>query len=258
MSGIVMFIHGAWLTPRVWERFAQRFAACGYTCLAPSWPSLEDIPAQRLREAPPAALGNLGVGRILAHYQALIEALPHPPLLVGHCYGGLFVQVLLDRGLGSAGIAIAPASPRGVLPGLAALVRLLPLLTRAWRIVPLSEAQFARHAAQTLDAAERHREYQRQVAPAPGRLLLEAALGIGTRIDFGNDRRAPLLLIAGENDRTIHASTVAAVFRRHRRSVAVSTYRCFPGRSHWLIAEAGWQEVADYALEWAQSQADCF
>ena len=94
MSGIVMFIHGAWLTPRAWERFAQRFAACGYTCLAPSWPSLEDIPAQRLREAPPAALGNLGVGRILAHYQALIEALPHPPLLVGHCYGGLFVQVL--------------------------------------------------------------------------------------------------------------------------------------------------------------------
>lgn len=258
MGAIVMFIHGAWLTPRAWDRFAQRYAACGYTCLAPPWPLLEGSPEQ-LRAAPPAQLGSLGIARIVAHYQALIEALPHPPLLVGHCHGGLFVQMLLDRGLGSAGIAIAPVAPRGVLPGGAALARTLPLLLRgANSVVALSPKQFARNAAQTLSAAQQKLEYQRQVVPAPGRVLYESALGIGTRVDFGNDRRAPLLLIAGENDRTIPTSTIAATFRRHQRSVAVSTFNCFPGRSHWLIDEAGWQEVADYSLEWAQSQTECF
>src|SRR5690606_1855594 len=115
-----IFIHGAWLTPASWELFRSRYAACGYTCLAPAWP-FEDRTVDDLRRAPPTELAALTIGRIVDHYAVLVRQLPEPPLLVGHSFGGLFVQMLLDRGLGTAGVAIAPVPPRGVWPGFASI-----------------------------------------------------------------------------------------------------------------------------------------
>jgi hypothetical protein len=48
---------------------------------------------------------------ITAHYGHLIGGLSPPPTLIGHCLGGLVVQILLAGGLGAAGAAINPAPP---------------------------------------------------------------------------------------------------------------------------------------------------
>lgn len=257
MTKTIMLIHGAWLTPDAWGNFRQRYEAAGYTVLTPAWPTL-DRPIPELRRAPDQAFGRLSIGAITDHYDALIRALPEAPILMGHSFGGLIVQLLLDRGLGAAGVAIDPGPPAGVLPTPVALRAAAPvLLTWAgWnKVMTMSPENFARDFANTLSPAQAFAAYDRYVVPAPGRIYFQAALGVGNRIRWSNDERAPLLLIAGEKDRTADAAMVKAMYRRHKRSLAVTEFRQFAGRSHWLCAETGWEEIADAALDWAAAQA---
>jgi len=257
MTKTIMLIHGAWLTPDAWGNFKQRYEAAGYTVYAPAWPMLDRSIAE-LRRDPDPAFGALSIGAITDHYDVLIRALPEPPILMGHSFGGLIVQLLLDRGLGAAGVAIDPGPPAGVLPTPVALRAALPvLLTWAgWnKVMTMSPENFARDFANTLSGPQAWAAYERYVVPAPGRIYFQAALGVGNRINWSNDDRAPLLLIAGEKDRTADAAMVRAMYRKHRRSRSVTDFRQFAGRSHWLCAEAGWEQVADTALEWAAAEA---
>lgn len=255
MAATVMLIHGAWLTPSAWDRFRQRYAAAGMTVTAPPWPFL-DRPAEALRASPDPGLARLGLAQLVDHHAALIAALPEPPILIGHSFGGLVVQLLLDRGLGAAGVAIDPAPPFGVPASPLAIWTSLPVFA-AWngwnRVLRMSLRNFSTGFAQTLPEAEKPYAWEKFVVPAPGRIFFQAPLGIGSRVRWANPDRAPLLLIEGERDRTVPASMVRANYRRQRRAPSPTEYREFPGRSHWLCNETGWEEVADAALDWAQA-----
>lgn len=256
MSRQALFIHGTWLTPLIWSRFRRRFEACGYSCSAPAWPSL-DTDLARQRSQPPRAMTRLSVAALLAHYEEHLRTFAHPPLLIGHDLGGLLVQLLLDRGLGCAGIAIAPPA-QGGLEGLRDSGPWLLRRTLCRGVLHMSPQHFARNMAQTLTPERQAAAYARHIVPAPARVFFDNALGIGSRIDFSNANRPPLLLIAAGADRTVRASTVAAAYRRHRGSTAVTTFKHFRGYSHWLIAEPGWETIADYCIEWAQDQLGRF
>lgn len=253
MNVTVVFIQGEWLSADAWNNFRRRYSACGYTCIAPSWPLRDDNPRQ-LRHAPPAELSQLGIAAIVEHYDRLIRHLPRPPLLVGHSLGGLIVQLLLDRGLGCAGIALAAVPPARALPRLGLLYRSLPLRL-AWggwgRVLQLTQEDFARHAGCRLSRADADRLSEHHLVPAPGRVFFEAALGIGTRIDYANDQRAPLLLVSAANDRTVPPRQVASTYRQHQRSIAITSVKRFADHSHWLINEPGWEVIADYTIDWA-------
>lgn len=252
MSKTIMLIHGAWLTPASWDLFRARYEAQGYTTIAPPWP-FEDRPVADLRRSPHPNLGKLTIRRIVDHYENLIRELHEPPILIGHSLGGIVVQMLLDRGLGAVGVAIDPAPVRGVFPTSGALRASLPvfLAWRGWnRMVTMTPEHFAWSFAHTLPVADQRAAYEQHVVPTPGRLYYQLAAGIGTRVNFKNAARAPLLLIAGENDRTIEPSMVRANYEKYRRSPAVTELKSFPNRTHWLVAAPGWEEIADYALQW--------
>ncbi|MGE8500373.1 MAG: alpha/beta hydrolase [Pseudomonas sp.] len=253
MNVTVVFIQGEWLSADAWNNFRRRYSACGYTCIAPPWPMRDDNPRQ-LRRDPSAGLPQLGIAEIVEHYAQLIRRLPRPPLLIGHSLGGLIVQLLLDRGLGCAGIALAAVPPGRLLPHLGVLYDAVPLRL-AWgswkRVLHLHRDDFASGAGRTLSRSDADDLYEQQVVPAPGRVFFEAALGIGTHINFGNDCRAPLLLVSAANDRSVPPRQVAATYRRYRRSIAITSVKCFAGHSHWLINEPGWEVIADYTIEWA-------
>jgi pimeloyl-ACP methyl ester carboxylesterase len=257
VSKTVMLIHGAWLTPASWDLFRARYEAQGYTVVAPPWPFLEGAVGE-LRRAPDPRLARLTIRRIVDHYKRLVGALPEAPIIMGHSYGGLFAQLLLDHGLGAAGVAFAPAPIRGVVPRPRTLLSALPGFT-AWngwgRVLTMSFEQFAANFAQTLPAAGRRAAYERHIVPAPGRLYYQGALGIGTAVAARNPRRAPLLLIAAQEDRIVVPAMVEAACKVQRRAPSATGFKVFPGRSHFLLLEPGWEEVADYALEWADGQA---
>jgi alpha-beta hydrolase superfamily lysophospholipase len=261
MPGTIVFVHGAWVTARCWDPFVGWFSARGYTCVAPSWPHKDASPAE-LRVAPPAGLAGLGVTEIVDHYAGIIRDLTEPPILVGHSFGGLFVQLLLDRGLGRAGVALSPAPPRGVFALYPSAVRSnLPVLARwgGWRsIVPASFAEFAYGFLNLLPVNEQRRVYEEQATPETGRIFYQAAFGLldpkrATALRGADARRAPLLMTAGSKDHNVVPAMVRGAYRRQRASAAPTDFHEFPGHSHWVVAEPGWEDVAAHVATWLET-----
>jgi pimeloyl-ACP methyl ester carboxylesterase len=255
----VVFIHGAFMSAESWGPWMQRFAARGYKTVAPAWPFL-DHSVEDLQRAPDRRFGRLGISEIVDNYAAVIRELEEPPILVGHSFGGLFVQMLLDRGIGAAGVAIDPAPPKGVLPGLNAVRASLPVLLgwESWkRVRRMPFARFQWGWVHTLSEPEQRAAYEQQVIPTSGRLFLQALvapLTDDTKVNYRNSLRAPLLIIAGELDRTVEARMNLANFRKYARSTAVTDFREFPGRTHFIVGQPGWEEVADHAMDWLGKQ----
>lgn len=253
LAETVVFVHGLWVTAQSWEDFRKPFEAAGYVTHTPTWPHLEGLSAAEVRTRPPVALGALSVGDIVDHYERYVRALPQPPLLVGHSFGGLFVQKLLDRGVGVAGVALNPAPIAGVTPGPVSLAAAAPALLRwnGWnRTYSLSPARFARRYANAAPAAQQTAAYDRYVIPTSGRAIHQAALWLGTSV-APRRRAQPLLITGSDADRLISPYVSRAAYRLQARSPAQTSYLKFPGRSHFLCNEPGWEDVAAAVIAWA-------
>ena len=257
MTRTIVFIHGAWVTADCWDRFVPYFEAKGYRCLAPSWPGKErSVEAIR---ADPSALAGLGIGEIVDNYAAIIKGLDEPPVLIGHSFGGLFTQILLDRGLGAAGVAIDSAPPRGIWAYEPTALRSLMSALSHWRIwrkvVRWKYSNFRYAFVHTLPEAEARAAYDRYVVPETGRIFFQSAVAMvdrssPTRVNFSNGTRAPLLLIAGAKDRIVPPVIIRRNRKAYAKSRARTDFREFPGRTHWIIAQDGWDEVAEHAATW--------
>jgi pimeloyl-ACP methyl ester carboxylesterase len=214
-----------------------------------------DRPVRALQEEPDPRLAYLGIQAIVDHYAEIVSGLSKPPVLIGHSFGGLFVQLLLARGVGCAGVAIDPAAPFGIPVHPTALRTSLPvfLTLGGWsRILRMKWEEFASGFAQALPVSDIEVEYRSQVVPTPGRIFWQSVLGFGSRIRFSNPERPPLLIIAGEADRTVPLPTVRRNYRKQTAAASVTEFKAFSGRSHYLCNEPGWEEVADFALDWAK------
>jgi pimeloyl-ACP methyl ester carboxylesterase len=259
-SKTIVLIHGLWLSALSWENWVERYRGRGYNVIARSWPGMErDIASLREDHS---AIDNLGVAEIVDHYESLLRELPEAPILMGHSMGGVVVQILLDRGHGRAGVAIDPGPIKGVLSlPLSALRSAFPALKNPannHRSVSLAPDQFHYAFTNTMTDEESMRAYERYAVPGPGRVLFQAALAnfnprAATHVDFHNASRAPLLLIAGGADHTAPAAVTRAEAKLQGKSSALTAYKEFPGRSHFTIGQPGWEEVADFALEWARN-----
>jgi pimeloyl-ACP methyl ester carboxylesterase len=260
MSNTIIFIHGAWMTPRCWEPFRGYFEQKGYTCLAPAWP-YKDLPFEQLRTRPPVGLAGLGVTEIVDYYAHLIEAQSEPPILIGHSFGGLFVQMLLDRGLGRAGVAIDPAPPQGVLPLEWSVLKSNASVLFKWmaweQIVYLSFEDFCYAFVNTLTPEAQRVAYDTQVVPESGRIFFQDALSAldphsAVKVNFQNAERAPLLLIAGLKDHIVPPATVRATYEKYHQALAPTRtdIKEFPERTHWIIAQDSWDEVAASIHTW--------
>jgi len=258
----VVLINGLWMTALSWEHWVERYTAKGYRVIARSWPGMEgDIQALR---ADPSAIASLGVTDVVDHYDAIIRELDKPPIIMGHSFGGLITQILLDRGLGAAGVAIDSAPVKGILVLPYSTLRVsFPALSNPannHRAVALTPEQFHYAFANTLSEEESNRVYERYAVPGPDHMLFQAAFAnfnphAATTVNFANDTRAPLLLVAGGKDHISPASVTKANYKLYSKSKAITEYKEYPDRPHFTIGQSGWEAVADYALDWSAQHA---
>lgn len=259
MKRKIVFIHGLWLTSRSWENFEQYFTDKGYDVVAPEWPRKQGDVDEIRRSADTVA--GLGITEIADHYDQIVRGLESPPIIIGHSFGGLMTMILLDRGLGAAGVAMDPAPPKGILNlPLRQLKSSAPaLLHPATRngVVALNLEQFTYGFVNTFTRDDARTAYERYAVPDTGRPLFEAAFAnfnpnAPSKVDYSRDR-APLLITAGEKDNTVPASVSRSIYKKQRRSPARTDLIEFEGQPHLLMAGPGWEKVAAGVHGWLES-----
>ena len=255
-----VFVHGLWLLPSSWDRWAELFDAAGYAALAPGWPDDPETVAEA--NANPDTFANKTVGDVADHFAEVIGKLDRKPVVIGHSFGGLLAQILAGRGLSTATVAIDPAPFRGVLPlPVSALRSASPVLTNPanrHRAVPLTYEQFRYAFANAVDEDEARQLYDAFAVPAPGAPLFQAATAnfnpwTEVKVDHKNPDRGPLLIISGEKDHTVPWAIANASFKKQKKNKeAVTEIVEMSGRGHALTIDSGWREVADTALEFVR------
>jgi non-heme chloroperoxidase len=251
----VVFIHGLWLLPSSWDRWAAVFEEAGYTALSPGWPDDPDTVEEA--NAHPEVFAHKTVGQVADHFADVIGRLDKKPAVVGHSFGGLLAQILAGRGLSAASVAIDPAPFRGVLPlPISALKSASPVLSNPAnrnRAVPLTYEQFRFGFANAVTEDEAKQLYDAYAVPAPGAPLFQAATAnlnpwTEAKVNSKNPARGPLLIISGEKDNTVPWSIANASYKKQKRNEAVTEITEMKGRGHALTIDSGWREVADTAL----------
>ncbi|WP_258723231.1 alpha/beta hydrolase [Cellulomonas sp. NS3] len=259
----IVLVHGLWMTPRSWRGWKDRYEAAGHTVLTPAYPGFE-IEVEALRENP-EVIAKITVPETVDHLAAQITALPEPPIIMGHSFGGTLTQLLLARGLGSAAVVVDSAPTEGVrVTPLSQARSLFPALKNPanfHRAVGFTPEEFHYAFANTLSREESDAVWREFAIPAPGNWVWAYGLIANfkpgkqeTWVDYDADR-APLLFIGGEKDHIMPPSVNKSNAKHYAKSPALTEYHEFPGRSHWICAEPGWEEVADYALAWALEHA---
>jgi pimeloyl-ACP methyl ester carboxylesterase len=250
----VVFVTGAWMHTSSWDKFRGAFEAVGYTTHAPAWPYLEGKPDD-LRANPDKRLGTLTFKQIVDKYAAFIDTLPEQPIIIGHSMGGLITQLLLDRGYGVAGIAMDPGPTAGAFPGLISLLAALPpVLSGPSTPYLITREGFAKNFANTLTPAEQKAAYDDYVVPTSSRIFYQAAGMIGTGVKV-KARTQPLLVISAEHDRTVSPFLARQVYNLQKKAPARTDFHEFKDRSHFLAGEKGWEEVAQFTLDWVADAA---
>ena len=260
MKRSIVLIHGAWLAPRSWEKFETFFSDRGHEVFVPEWPRKADgVEAQR---RDPSALNGLGIKEIVDHLDAYVRQIHEPPVIIGHSFGGLFTLMLLDRGLGAAGVAIDPAAPKGILnlppAQLKAASPALAHPSTRKSTVMLTFEQFTYGFVNTYTPEAARAAYDRYAVPETGRIFYQAAFAnfnprAENTVDFRNGDRAPLLITAGEQDHTVPASVSRAIYKKYAKSTAHTELIEFPGRPHLMMAGDGWEDVAAKIEGWVEA-----
>ena len=260
----IVLVHGFWVTPLSWEKWVERYEAKGYRVLAPSYPGFE-VRVEALREDP-SPIEKLTIPAVVERFEDAIAELDKPPIVIGHSAGGLFTQILLDRGHSAAGVVIdsVPAEGIRVVP-VSQIRSLFPFLrnpANRHRAVGFTKEQFHYAFTNTLSREESDEVYERYHVPASGNLIWAGPLANftpghqDTYVNFRNEDRAPLLFIAGSEDNIMPPAVNESNAKHYRHTKSVTDYKEFEGRSHYgVIGGVGWEEVADHALEWAVEHA---
>ena len=255
-SQSMVFIHGMYMTPLCWEHWIETFQAKGYACFAPAWPGRNRAVAELRGEHPDSQLGRLTLRAVIEHLAGVIQALDHKPILVGHSMGGLIAQLLLQRGLTSAAVAIDSAPPLGVFTPKWSFIKsnwphINPFAPQS-QPIQMTFERFQYTFVNSLPLEQQRAAFKRYVVPESRHVPAESLTSLA-RVDFRKPG-APLLLIAGSNDHIIPASLVRSNHARYQRPGSITDFKEYAGRTHFIIRQDHWEEVADDVRDWLDDQ----
>jgi pimeloyl-ACP methyl ester carboxylesterase len=255
----VMFIHGLWLLPNSWDRWVKLFEEAGYVAITPGWP--DDPQTVEEARADTSVFAGKSVGDVADHYSEAAERLNKKPIILGHSFGGLLVQIVSGRGLAAATVSISPAPFRGVLPlplvALRSSSAVLHNPANRHRSITLTPEQFRFGFGNAVSEEESNELYEEFHVAGSGEPLFQAAAAnvnpwTEAKVDFKNPDRGPLLLIASAADHTAPAAIAKAAFSKQLKNPAITEYYEFKDRGHSLVVDNGWHDVAVVSLDFAR------
>jgi non-heme chloroperoxidase len=251
----VVFVHGLWLLPSSWDRWAAFFEENGYVAVQPGWPDDPETVAEA--KSHPEAFAGKGIGDVADHLEAVIKQLDRKPVVIGHSFGGLLTMILAGRGRAKCSIAISPAPFRGVLPLPFSALRTASVALKNpanWnRAVPLTYEQFRYGFANAVGEDEAKELYETYSVAGPGEPLFQAATAnfnpwSEAKVDTKNPKRGPMLIVSADNDHTVPWAIANASYKKQAKNGAVTEIVKVEGRGHALTIDNGWREVAEKAL----------
>lgn len=259
----IVLIHGLWMTPRSWENWVAHYEGRGFNVLTPAYPGFE-VEVEALR-ADPTPIATQTIPATVEHLEKFVRELDAPPIIMGHSFGGALTQILIDHGLGAAGVAINSVPAEGIRVNPPSQIKsLFPFVRNPLQhdeAKGFTHEQFHYAFTNTMSLEESQPVYERYHIPAPNRFVWTGILQNvlpgkqDLYVNYENDNRAPLLFIAGGSDNIMPAPVNKSSYEHHLKSSALTAYKEFPARSHYTIGEPGWEAIADYALDWAVEHA---
>jgi pimeloyl-ACP methyl ester carboxylesterase len=262
MATPIVLIHGFWVTPRSWEDWKAHYEAKGHQVLTPAYPGLE-VEVEALNEDP-SPIEALTVPAICEHLEEVINSLDEEPIIMGHSAGGVFTQLMLDRGHGVAGVTVNSAPTEGVpVTPVSQLKSVFPVLRNPANIhkaLGFTHEQWQYAFTNGFPEEKSRALYERYQIPASVSILWGSILANvkpghqDTWVDYKNDDRAPLLFISGSEDHLMPPKIQQSNAKHYKSDQTLTEITEFEG-PHLLPSKDGWEEVADYALEWALKNA---
>jgi pimeloyl-ACP methyl ester carboxylesterase len=251
-SKTILFITGAFVSNHCWDQWKLYFENKGYQTCAPAWPN-KDAPAEELRNRQPdAAIASMTLAALIEYYAEIAASMPERPVIIGHSIGGLITQLLLQRNLGSAGIAIHSVPPQGIMSFKLSFLRAgwgpLGYFTPVSESFMMSFRQWQYAFTNGLPLKVQKEGYYDLAIPESKQIVRDTITKVA-HVDFQRPH-PPLLLISGTEDHTIPASLNFSNFRKYKSSGSVTDYKKFEGRTHYVLSQAGWEEIAGYIHNW--------
>ena len=251
----ILFITGAFVGNNCWDEWISYFCAKGYSCSAPPWPHKDASPAELRSRQPDPDIASIRLAPLTDYYAEIANRFTEKPILIGHSIGGLMVQLLLQRDLGTAGVAIHPVAPQGLLTFELSFYKStwhpLGLFTDSDESYLMSFEDWQYIFTNGMPYEAQREAYDKFVVPESKKVsrdgLTEAA-----HIDFAK-YHPPLLITSGSTDHIIPASLNHTNYLKYKDSRSITDYKEFEGRNHFVLGQPTWREDAEYILNWLEN-----
>jgi len=250
----VLFITGAFVHHTCWNEWRIYFETKGYKTFAPAWPHKDASPEALRKSHPDAEIASNRLSMLTDYFASIAKRFSETPILIGHSIGGLIVQLLLQNGLGSLGIAIHSVPPKGVFTLKFSFLKAgwgpLGFFTSTKKSFLHSFKQWKYAFTNGMTCEEQKESYYKFTIPE-SKLVVRDTITKAAKINFENPH-APLLFISGSNDHTIPASLNYSNFRKYKRSNSITDYQEFAGHTHFVLGQSDWKKTVEYALGWIE------